>query len=236
MKNLLLFFVLICSSIGFAQERATIALLREQKQAARDYAEDAIVRLNDGSLLVRLNYKKKQTTHYDNIGQESAAKKIRDKQIKKNMFVIQAFREHYDFSDVYFFAMGDSRTLLEEGPDAITFYNDAGEPDSSISISGEYFIAEFGNLQPDTTYYLDNRLDDTSKENPKQDMYYTTGSSNRQALVIMDHRFKQTAKPFPYFAPFSDMVALKTRYIGPVQKLNRRLHNYFDTTTAKVDE
>lgn len=188
--------------------------LKEIKLDERETAKQAISILKNGALLVRLNFKQKQVEHFEKFNNNKEANRIRKKQLKLNLHIINAFNDLYKFSPVYFFGMEDSRKIVDGKYNEITFYNDQGLADPSIKIaSSDFLIAEFGMVEKDTS----NNQGATTSMN---------------ALVVRSNEFVQLRDPFPFYAGYSPIARAKKRFRMPVLRLNERLHNYDNKANA----
>ena len=229
---ILILFVLPVS----AQERATIPTLKKAREKRKAAAKQNIVKLKDGILLVRLDFDKRKVAYYEKYNNTSEARKVREKALKVNTEIIDAFNTYYTFSKVYYFAMDDSRKILDGKLDEVVFYDSTGAEDPSIKVSdAEYFIAEFTYIEQDTTtYYSGSTPSTNSTTDPEGTTYYGGSKNNRSALVIRDKNFLQLRDPFPYFSTYKHFGLVKTRYRAPVRKLEEKLVRYFGTVAGAV--
>ena len=236
MKYLLSIIFLVGLSVS-AQERAKIKdniAYRKLQQAA---AEEGIVKLKDGTLLVRLNMRAKEIAYYEQFGNTKGADKTRKKQLKQNLQITKGFAEHFDFCQVYFFAMEDSRKLLEGKIDSVKFYNSSIAVIDSVNFDlNNYFISEFGVVESDTVFYYKGSTPNTgSVNNPEGVSYYGDQKNSIPALVIRNKEFYQFKDPFPYYAAFNPGGNVNKRYANSIRKLNIKLKNYYRKVTSESD-
>ena len=221
--------VLLHAQLVYSQEPATIPGLIEHKKLRKQVALKSISELKDGVLLVRLDFQQRKIDYYTKYKNYKEVERIKKKQDKINTEIVAAFNELFDFCNVYFFRMSDSRKLLDGKYDSVVFYNNQLEPDTTVSMANKkWFVAEFGYIEQDTNYYYSSSTPTTSNsDNPEGIAYYGGSKNNKSALVIRDATFTQLRDPFPYYVGFNYFGSVKKRYRLPVQKLNKKLHNYY---------
>jgi len=236
MKNLatLLFSLLLFTSI--AQERATLERLRHDKEVCKEFAEKSIQELDGGVLLVRLNFRQKQIDYLNKNQNPSEAKLIEKTAMKENEKIAEAFSKHFDFCEVYFFKMADSKHVLSQNFDSITFYDlSLKAVDNSKMATDNYLIGEFSCIKQDTVYYADQKSNDTSLDDPKAKTYFGGAKNGREAFIIMDRKFQQIRKPFPYFAGLEVFLSEGVRYKKALEKINSKLHAYSTQVGKKTE-
>lgn len=223
----LLFLVISFSS--FSQERATLERLQRDKKTCKEFAEKSINEIEDGVLLVRLNFRQKQINYLADRNDTIAARSIKEKAFSTNKKVSEAFIKKFDFCTVYFFKMSDSRHVSLQQFDSITLYDvnlTAVNPDSIRVKSDNYLIGEFNKIKQDTTTFYDSEIIDMSKEEPKKKVYYGGTKNGREAFIIMDRKFQQIQKPFPYFSTLPAVLSERVRYLKAIEFINEKLHGY----------
>lgn len=236
MKNFLIFFALVSSSVSFSQKRATIENIRSEKAICKAFAEKSIAELENGTLLVRLDFRQREVDYYLSKGNAKEASRVTEEQLKINRSIVEAFEKNYTFSSVYFFPMKDSEFIASHQFDSVTFYTTSFEIDSVFSPEANaYLIAEFGKTRQDTTKYYSDNVPNTSRENPKEKQYYGGGKNTRSALIVMARDFNQIREPFPYFAPYSGLNSIKNRFQGPVDRLNDSFLRYYKRVNEIID-
>ena len=139
-----------------------------------NHSERQIKQLKESVLLVRLKDRKKEIEYYKKYDNYQEANAIKNKQEEINNLIIRAFKNHFDFCPVYFFYSSESTKLLKEGINNISIFNFEKQIVPTDALSS-FFIAEFAAIR-DT--------DGTTSSSP--------------ALIIMDNKFNQLEKPFPY--------------------------------------
>ena len=228
MKYLLSIVFLIGLTV-FAQERAKIKDNMAYRKLQNNVAEESIVKLKNGVLLVRLNMRKKEIAYYERFGNTKGADKTRKKQQKQNTQITKAFSEHFNFCKVYFFAMEDSRMLLEEKYDSVQFYSTNMDTiNMSYLDPDKYFISEFGVVESDTIfYYKGTNPDPGSVHNPEGVSYYGDQKNSLPALVIRSNNFHQLKEPFPYYSGYNPGGNINKRYANSIRKLNLKLKGFY---------
>lgn len=237
-KLVLFYYLFVMYSYAIAQEHATVQDLIAQKEERIKIARQAIQDLKNGVLLVRLDFDRKEQEYYNKFDNTDAAEKVRRKAQQKNIEIIDAFKTYYKFSPVYYFDISDSRNLLEGNLDKVTFYNDSAQADEGITLSGaNYFIAEFGYVEPDTiSYYSGSTPTPDDEENPEGKKYYSSGKTSKPALVIRDKSFNQLREPFPYYVGYAYHGSTKKRYRLPVKKLEEKLNLYYQKNSTNLPD
>lgn len=236
MKNLTTILFLILSIHSFSQQRATLENLQKDKEICTEFAQKSITELGSGILLVRLDFRQREIDYYEKYGNTKAVENIKKQQAKINEEIVEAFREEYHFGDVYFFQLSDSRKILDQDFDSVTFYNDSLQVVNLYQLkTNNYLIAEFGQIRQDTTYYYSDNVPDTREPNPNQVQYYGGTKNTRAALIIMDRNFNQIREPFPYFAVYHKLTSVKSRYHRPVEKMSERLMTYYKKTLREKE-
>jgi hypothetical protein len=217
MRIISIFFVVI-SCFTYSQEDITVSELKEKRKQRKETAIKQITELKDATLFVRLDFDQKQVDYYTKYENFEEAEKVKVKAQERNTNIVDAFKTHYDFCPVVYFRSEDSRHLLKGEMDSVAFYNVDGEIDVNIQIDGMYFIAEFGNVEPDEL----NSSGDTKTSKP--------------ALVIRDQQFNQLRDPFPYFHGYLPQGSVKKRYRTPVKKWTEKLHAFYKKHYAQEVE
>lgn len=185
----------------------------EQKQRAMEVAKMNLQDLKDGFLLVRLDDKKTKIDYYLKYDNIDEANRIKDKQEQISEQIRIAFTKNFTTCPVYYFNMSDTRNLLDEKYDKVNVYDAQGQLTSSADLtSGKFFIAEFG---------MANQDEVTNDEDVNNGEY--AGRMAVSALVIRQSTMLELRDPFPYFVKYNSMGALKTRYLGPVKKIQEKL-------------
>lgn len=236
MKYLLSIVFLIGLSVS-AQERAKIKDNIAYRKLQKAVAEESILKLKDGTLLVRLNMRQKEIAYYEKYGNTKGADKTRKKQLKQNTQITKGFSEHFNFCNVYFFAMEDSRLLLEGKVDSVKFYNPSLSVVDTLKLDpNNYFISEFGIVESDTVFYYKGTTPDPgSVNNPEGVSYYGDQKNSLPALIIRNKDFYQLKDPFPYYAGYNPGGNVNKRYANAIRKLNQRLNDYYRKVSQAQD-
>lgn len=222
------------------------ASARKRKQ---DVSKTQITKLKSGPLLVRLKTSENKIKALKKAGMLEKAANLEKEQYIENNKIVKAFKDNFNFCKVAFFYSNASNKVLNKHFNGILL-NDSLKIDNSIKIdtSGSFFIAEFGNIEQDTTKYFshytyepDNRCGIKKVPN-----YYTSSSNiDFHALIIRDAHFVQLKKPFPYYAraihmsmrkhpeqmlfiPPIYLFMLTWTYDGTVDRMNKNLHWYYN--------
>lgn len=204
----LFFFLLIGLNLQ-AQDLTKV----ENRKKAMEVAKKNLQDLKSGFLLVRLEDKKTEIEYYLKYNNLDEANKIKEKQAKIDEQIRLAFTNHYTMCPVYYFKMSDTRNLLDEKYDMVKVYDAQGQLTSGVDLaSGNFFIAEFG---------VANQDEVTNEEEVNGGVYMERLALS--ALVIRQSTMLELRDPFPYFVKYNTMGALKSRYIGPVKKMQAKL-------------
>lgn len=233
MSKFVSLLILAISFTSQAQERATFETLRRDKEVCKAFAEKSIHELEGGVLLVRLNFRQRQIDHLNSRKDSIGAKRVSKEAMKVNKKIADAFSEKFDFCKVYFFKRSDSKHLRNQDFDSLTFYDHSfNEVDRSVVQEDNYLIGEFGRIKDDTTSFYSDEIRDTSKEEPKSKTYYGGSKNGREAFIIMDRKFQQIRKPFPYYAGLEVFLSEGARFKKALEKINLKLNNYQDKVTG----
>lgn len=77
-----------------------------------DMSTSQIDRLQEGTLLIKLNTQSERIEHRRSTGQVKKAQKLAEEVEQEHRKIIAAFKEHYTFSDYYFFLSDDSNEVI----------------------------------------------------------------------------------------------------------------------------
>ncbi len=227
------FLPLFIAFASFSQQRATRDRLERDRKICEAFAETSIQELKEGVLLVRLNFRQKQIDYLME-RDTSEARKVREKTLSTNMKIATAFKDRYDFSAVYFFQSSDSKHLRNQAFDSITIYGyDLTVVDTAELTSDNYLIGEFGRIQQDTSHYYSGDRIHTQHSKEKTKVYYGGSKNGREAFIIMDRKFQQIQKPFPYFSPLQPFMSEQGRYRKALLVLNENLKKYANEVGLK---
>ena len=176
---------------------------------SRVYARNAINNLKTGVLIVRLKSKQNAIDALLKTGRTKKAQKLKEEIDHYNKKVIISFKQHYTFSEVYFFYSKNTQSVKEKNFDSI-FLNEKLEEDSSIVLNPEhdfYMIGDFDNVRT---------LTDEGE-------YSNQSSLISEAFVIKDSDFDQMPRPFPLFVRTANKGLITYQII----KLNEKLHDFY---------
>ncbi len=129
---------------------------------------EAISKLNEGLLIIRLNSGEKAIKHLESIGNYKAAEKRKKKKRKENLKIYTAFKNYYNFSDVVCTYGHLLKKNMEPGY-KLSILNDSIALDEKIEIPHNYYILNTSN--PGGTF---------------------------NEYHIQDRQFNNLAKPFPF--------------------------------------
>ena len=182
-------------------------------QRNRSFSQVEILKNN--ALLVRLNTSNSKIGLLKNAGKLAEAEKERQMTAEKNRKTMEAFRERYDFSKVYFFYTDAADALKHGRFDEVELFDAGMRPVSDRSfLKRGYLVAAFASVYQDQTYV----------EGTDNARYAVAGTSGLPALVVMDAEYIQLRTPFPYRV----MIDPTSPYEGEsVALLNSRLHKHY---------
>ena len=177
-------------------------VISQDKDAQRKRANESIVQLKSGALLVQLQSKQISIDAYVEKGYESIAEEIAQDQKEGNIRIMRAFNESFHFCKVYFFISDQVDEIKEKRWDEVNFINKNYETDPSIILEESFFMVA---------------------------VYSKTGESNKDkqyrsilsfdAIIIRDEDFIEMTKPFPYYLKMP-------AEIQKLKKLKKKIYNY----------
>ena len=210
MKITLILLLFVYTAFGQDSPRV------EQKKKASAEAKEHLKEMQSGFLLVRLEDNKTEIDYFLKYKNDTEAKRIEAKQEKINEQIRLAFTKYFTMCPVYYFNMSDTRNLLDKKYDQVKVYDAFGQKVSSMDLSaGKFYVAEFG---------IANQDEVTNNENVNEGEY--TERMAISALVIRTNTMLELRDPFPYFVRYNVMGGLKSRYLGPVKKLQEKLNDF----------
>lgn len=216
----------------FGQGRTTIQKNLDYRKQQKAAADKHIRGLQNGVILMRLDFRQRQIDHYkkwkDTANANREIAKLKAKQKKMNLRIIEGFRTHFDFCPVYFFAQHDSRKIREGDYSDVIFYDNNCEPDPSIRITKRpVYIATFAKLEADTVYYQSDWTPNTGNpDSPVRTSNYQNSRNGRHALILRDDKFQQLNDPLPFFVSCAEPGPMRRSYKGPIALLNTRLKQF----------
>ena len=152
---------------------------------------EQIQTLKNGALLVSLKSKAKSIEALKKTGNYEEAKRLDSFQRKKNKEIIDAFRKHYDFSQVLFFYNDQIEDVANKRFEKVTFLNNNLQPDSSIRLNTQDYLL--------ATYGITSRGEFTVTHKRTGETRTFTDASNisLNAIVIKDPELNELDRPFP---------------------------------------
>ena len=169
---------------------------------------DQIDELKENVLLVRLKSTK------------STSEKKQAKLAAQNEHIMQSFKDHYDFSTLYFFYAFDSPQLKAGEWEKVNLFDREGRAINANQLANKaYLIAEFGYTYDDQMIY----------EDAEGNRRMAAGTNGKKALIVLDKDYIQLGKPFP---------SIEHDY-GPearaqsVKNLNNTFHQYYLSAQRK---
>ncbi len=212
---LLLPIILIFSSLAEAQVI--------KGKTNRVVAEQAILLLKDGALVVRLKSKRNKITKLEELlsnpeVNESDKKKL-EKDLKNtieerdnfNSALFTAFNEYYTFSAFYF--MYDTASVaLKNGEKSGFLLDNNLKVDPEITITQDsFFVIYKGTLD-------------------------ATNRTGLEALIIMDSRFNIVPSPFPYYTRVNNFWLVLGRFFSPKKAVKRDATKIVQELDGKLKE
>lgn len=229
---------LLVSKGALSQDPATVERLKNDRDQRRESAVGNIIDLKEGALFVRLDQQERRIEYYEKYNNDKEVKKVKEKALKENRAIIDAFKAYYKFSKVYFMAMEDSQFLLEGKMSHIRFYNDSGKIDPSIIPQpSNIFVADFSFIEQDTTIFFSSYTPTPNNpDNPRGETYYGGSKTSKPALVVRNDKFQQLRDPFPFYTGFSPFGRVSKKFRLPVKKLNEQLENFYSKKSKGESE
>jgi hypothetical protein len=176
-----------------------------QRATRRRIAHQQINQLNKGVLLVRLSNPTMKLEAMRRSGQDENAKKVEQRNKQQNKDLVEAFRNRYNFSLVYFFYSDHSRKVMK-GERKGFFLNDSLEVDQAIEIPDSVQIftlsLNFGDQDTSKRFLGYDNVSTGSFEEQRVPTYYGGSENSFQALLISDAQFDQLSRPFPYYSRY----------------------------------
>jgi hypothetical protein len=233
MKSLI-FSSMLCAMVlaGCRDQKLKHGFIRDKK--VNSFRQ--ILDLKNGCLLVMLHRNQNKIDALASLGRTEEATRVSDVQTGKNMALIKAFGEYFNFCPVYFFWNSQANEFREKGIGAITFLNKDLQADSSIRPCTEnFFFGEFGALQMDTGKYFDSyRVSTMDTGVWLKPNYYSTSTFMFQAFTIQSPRMIQLKKPFPYYVRIIETDEKVWKYQSVIYKMNMRLHGFLEEAKDKI--
>ena len=223
------------------------------RKVKKRHSKQQIQELKDGVLLVRLKTSQPKIDALKRFGYEYKAMKVAKYQKEQNQAIVDAFKQNYSFSSVYFFYSYNT-DKVKKGALKNIFLNDSLTLDSTIQIDTSkcIYTAELAHRQQDTFKLLDNYHTGVEGDfyETNDEVYYGGSDISFQAIIIKDQKFNQLTRPFPYYSRYvgesfkrhPEQVFLVGPIFFPIftsytfeqsiERLNKRLYKYYDKATA----
>lgn len=180
----------------------TLNIIAQDKKERTKRANESIVQLKSGALLVQLQSKQVSIDAYIEKGYQSIAEEIAQEQKEGNIRIMKAFNESFRFCAVYFFLSDQVDALIDKNWDELVFINDNYEKDPEIKLKESfYLIAVYSK----------------TGESKKDSQYQSVLSFN--AIIIMDESFNELTKPFPYYLKMPEEIQ-------KLKKIKKKIYNY----------
>lgn len=177
-------------------------LIAQDKEDLKKYANESIVRLKSGALLIQLQSKQNSIDAYIEKGYESIATEIRQEQKEGNIRIMKAFKESFHFCEVYFFLSDQIDAVRETQWEKVLFINEHYEKDPSIILEKSFYMI--------ATY-------SKTGESKKDEQYKSILGFS--AIIIKDMDFVEMTKPFPYYLKMPEEIQ-------KLKKLKKKIYNY----------
>jgi hypothetical protein len=201
----------ICFTASYAQlDSAEI----EYRKAHRNYkAMQDIFEMKHGVLLVRLNTKYKTIEALERNERIDDAEYIRQKQQQWNKKVVSYFREHYNFTPVYFFFSTETEKVKRKEFEFVHFLDSTLQPlEIQPAVGANFWVGEVN--------YLDQN------ERTGSDMGF-------EAILLRDSEFKQLDHPFPFYSRTYRSVLPEKRMVDAMKLFNSQLHEFYERMQVK---
>lgn len=225
------------------------------RRLKRLHAIEDIEAMKRGNILVRLKTSQPKIDALKKVGKTEKAEHTAKLQREENLEIVKAFREEFNFTDVYFFYSNQSERVKNNDLKSI-FLSDNLELDTSINAdeSKAIYVIELANIEPDTNQVFSEYRDQISGSFEQQRVPTYHGSPNHsfKGFVVKTQRFEQLLRPFPYYSRFI-LPSIKKHpeqllFIGPlvipllsatsyeasIRNLNNKLHRFYNAKNTKT--
>lgn len=166
------FILLLILVIAISGSGLTQSAGKTKKTRRDSVAKAQLITLQEGMLLVRLRSNLKKLKALENKGDSIGVRNEKRAIRLKQLEIVNAFKLNYDFSEVYFFQSHHSKEV-KEGDFKGIILNDS---------------LEVVDVTPDKFFVLDPYRVEFGSMNTSQ-----------SGLSVMNSKFKQLEKPFPYY-------------------------------------
>jgi len=164
-------------------------------------AQDPILKLKNGALLVRLQTNQNLINYYISIGNLHESQKIIDKQNRKNENIIESFKEKWTICPVYFFYSNYSNEIINNQFDNVfTIDKTPIDKHEQKKIQNNFLIASIG----------------------KKD-----GTVKFHALILSHQNLRPLKKPCPrYVRTYKGLWIFKRKLTNSIQILEKKIIFY----------
>ncbi len=175
-------------------------ILKEQKlKAAKEHASQ----LKSGVLLVRLKAHQKKIDAWTKAGKEKEAQQLMAERDEVNRAIVHSLRQHYKFSEFYFFYDYNSKKVVAGNFDGVLL-NDSLLPDASIVVDERsYYVMDAGKIN------------------------YKNMGTDQIGFCILDKELQQLAPPFPYEVAKKEGFIFRRTYRELAILMNERLNDFY---------
>lgn len=175
-------------------------------KGSRTYSKYSIDKLKKGVLIVRLKTNKKGIDAMLSMGLEKKAQKAQRQIDADNKAIINAFKDMYSFSDVYFFYSNNTQNVRDMKFENI-FLDENLKVDKSIKLNPLY------------TFYMIGDFDKVRTLNDKGE-YDGSSSLISRAIVMKDRDLEQMPRPFPFYIKAGNKNQIQNHVFNLNQQLN----------------
>ena len=190
---------------------------------------DQIKLLKNSFLLVRLKTSEKKIEAARDAGLSDFANEIKEEQKAENEEIVKAFSSYYNFCPVYFFYSSCSKQVAERNFEGCLLGENL-KPLLEVPRIDDFFIAEFDYVKKSEDQHFSHySIDyDTAGNKEYSPNYYGGTETGPDALVMMDSRFHQLTRPFPYYIrTYQGFLFFKRDKETTVRKFNKKLSDYY---------
>jgi len=172
-----LFFFLCLNFLAISQPKA----------GRKAIANTHIEQLRDGVLLVQLDSKYGEIYVLQKYLKQQEANALKKEQGIRNKEICLAFREEFNFSEVYFYYKFHNEQLINVDYEKVVFYNDKLEIDYDFDLTAQpFYIAAFEDIDRTGLHIYDNKLQPLKKPFPLKEKEYRFIFIKRDAFEIVN--------------------------------------------------
>jgi len=190
--------VSVCFVVGLLLCTALVTNAQDEKAILKEEL------ITERFSLVRLEDQSEKISHYRSHGNKKYANKIKHNQDKFNKMIIDEFKKHFNFTQVYFCNMSDSKKLFDDDDHSVIFDSEGNRNLDGVIISEEIYVIAVGEV-------IGNEH-----------------NSPFQGLTLLKHdgeRLNRLQKPQKYFfKAASKIVSNGRRWDKAVQNINTYLN------------